>query len=130
MRRTGNKSIYGGFSAKSCTPAPKPDPVVDPCDSTAMLAAFVAMIASMRVAVKEFFPATVVTGAMITKINATAAMNNFTYVRFAWIMDPNHKGIVFTPTNLEHLLQLRDIYLKNGFPWDASTEPELAALVV
>jgi hypothetical protein len=130
MRRTGNKPIYGGFSAKSCTPATKPDPVVDPCDSTAMLTAFVAMIESMRVVVKEFFPATTVTGAMITTINATAAMNNFTYVRFVWIMDPNHKGIVFAPTNREHLLQLRDIYLKNGFTWDASTEPELAALDV
>jgi hypothetical protein len=88
------------------------------------------MLASLRVAVKEFFPATVVTGAMITKINATAAMNHFTFVRFTWIMDPAHKGLVFNPTNREHLLQLRDIYLKNGFTWDTTTDPEVAALVV
>lgn len=139
MRRAAYKSIYGSaMSCKvRCAPAPAPalappppPPVVDPCDSTATLTAFVAMIASLRVAVKEFFPATVVTSALITKINATAAMNNFTFVRFAWICDPAHKGIVFDPKNREHLLQLRDIYLKNGFTWDASTDPDVAALDV
>ena len=135
MRRAAYKSIYG--SAISCKvlsapppPPPPPPPVVDPCDSTATLTAFVAMLASLHVAVKEFFPATVVTGALVTKINATAAMNNFTFVRFAWMCDPAHKGIIFDPKNREHLLQLRDIYLKNGFTWDATTEPELAALDV
>lgn len=130
MRRAGYKSIYGPATSCKIRCAPAPPPVVDPCDSTATLTAFVDMLASLRVAVKEFFPATVVTGAMITKINATAAMNHFTFVRFTWIMDPNHKGLVFNPTNREHLLQLRDIYLKNGFTWDATTDPEVAALVV
>ena len=124
MRRAGYKSIYGTPCKVLCAP------VVEPCDSTATLTAFVDMLASLRVAVKEFFPATVVTGAMITKINATAAMNHFTFVRFAWIMDPDNKGLIFNSRNREHLLQLRDIYLKNGFTWDATTDPEVAALVV
>ena len=136
MRRAGYKSIYGSPSPCKMVPAPEPEPepepcpVVDPCYSEETLAAFAAMIAMMREVVKEFFPATKVTGSIITKIDATAAMNNFTFVRFSWIMDPNHKGIVFDSTNREHLLQLRDIYLKNGFTWDASTDPEVAALVV
>lgn len=131
MRRAAYKSIYGSATSCKvrCAPAPPP-PVVDSCDSTATLTAFVDMLACLRVVVKEFFPATVVTGALVTKINATAAMNAFTFVRFAWMCDPAHKGIVFDPKNCEHLLQLRDIYLKNGFTWDASTDPLVAGLVV
>jgi len=128
MRRAGYKSIYG--SASPCKDVPEPCPVVDPCDSTETIAALAAMLASLRLAVKEFFPATTVSSGIVAKIRATAAMNHFTFVRFTWIMDPNHKGIVFDSTNREHLLQLRDIYLKNGFTWDASTDPEVAALVV
>jgi hypothetical protein len=132
MRRAGYKSIYGTPCKVLFAPAPEPEPcpVVDPCDSVEALAAFAAMVESLRVAVKEFFPATVVTGAMITKINATAAMNHFTFVRFAWIMDPDNKGLIFNSRNREHLLQLRDIYLKNRMSWDATTDPEVAALVV
>lgn len=132
MRRAGYKSIYGTPCKVlfALAPTPEPCPVVDPCDSVETLTAFAAMIASLREAVKEFFPATKVTGSIITKIDATAAMNNFTFVRFAWIMDPEHKGLTFNSKNREHLLQLRDIYLKNGFTWDASTDPEVAALVV
>ena len=132
MRRAGYKSIYGTPCKVLFAPAPEPEPcpVVDPCDSVETLAAFAAMIATLRVAVKEFFPATIVTGAMVTKINATAAMNPFTFVRFKWLMDPDHKGLVFDPKKREHLLQLRDIYLKNRMSWDATTDPLVAALVV
>ena len=128
MRRAGYKSIYGTATTCKVAPALDPCPVVDPCDSVEALATFVAMLSSLHAVVKEFFPATTVTGAIITNIDATAAMNHFTYVRFAWIMDPAHKDLVFDPKNREHLLQLRDLYLKNGFSW--AKDPLVAALVV
>jgi hypothetical protein len=70
--------------------------------------------------VEQFFPATVTKSTAITKINAYAFMNDFTYVRFVWMK--RNPGMFFDYNNLTLRYQLLDIYLEFGLTsWTTDT---------
>ena len=84
----------------------------DACMTDILMQQFFEIVESVRLVVHEFFPATIATSSLITKIRAMAFLNDYTYVRFLWIS--RHPGMIFDDNNLSLRYEIKDIYLEFG----------------
>lgn len=82
----------------------------DICLTRELLAFFFRSIDATQDIVENLFPATTATSAFVTKIQAYAWMNDFTFVRFVWLQ--RNPGKLFYETDPRQCYALLDIYLE------------------
>jgi hypothetical protein len=98
----------------------------DICLTRELLSFFYWSIQRSQDVVEQLFPATTATSAFVTKIQAFAWMNDYTFVRFVWLQE--HPGQLFYTTNVIHRYELLDIYLRfNLTSW--GTDPDVKDLL-
>jgi hypothetical protein len=59
------------------------------------------MVDKMMTIVDALFPETAAVSTIITKIKSMAFMNDYTFIRFVWITDPENTGRKFRPYRLK-----------------------------
>jgi hypothetical protein len=59
------------------------------------------MIDKMMMIVDDLFPESAATSTIITKIKSMAFMNDYTFIRFVWITNPDNTGRKFRPYRLK-----------------------------
>ena len=101
------KLIYGKTTAPVCNQ-------VDTCLTGPTMAAFLAMIESLRTTIDKLFPATELKAPFVAPMGATGGVPVPIFIRLAW--RKRYTGVKFEGTNIQ-LGQLIDLYMSYNLDW-------------
>ncbi len=123
---SGGVSVYGSGIESSSGQLIQCD-TNNICLTRELLSFFFWSIQRSQDVVEQLFPETTASSPFVTRVNAFAWMNDYTFVRFMWMNE--HPGELFYATNDTHRFQLLAIYIKyNLTSW--GTDPVVNTLPV